>query len=234
MAVETFQVERAFEIDVVQAKDREPTRKRAGSPEIAPNVRLIEMGCQRGCHGTAQPLIEVAKDDSRPAQLATRHDPLVDESPYLPPLLKESRAEMHIENVERVAAELNVRSQASPRLSTAGTDVVIPVTLNRETGQHNIPIASALVHPVLTKSEMESERLGDEPRLIFLRCASFKTDDFLKSNDVRVELAENTDDAVGTHSSIHAAAFMNIVSSDSKNRAGLKHIPTTASQEADF
>ena len=233
MAVEAFQVERPFEIDIIQAKNREPARKRAGSSEIAANVRLIEVGCQRGRHRTAQPLIEVAKHDPWATQMVVRHDPFVDKSPYLPALLKESRAEMDIENVERVAAELNVRPQASPRFPAAGADVVVPVTLNGETRQHNVPITPALVDPVLTKSEVESKFLGDKPRLILFRRASFKADYFLKSNDVRVEFAQNTDDAVGTHPSIHAAAFMNVVGSDSKNGAGLKHIPKTASRVAD-
>lgn len=224
VTVEALQVERPFEVNIIQPKHGERARKRAGPPEITANVRLGEMPCQRGSHGTAQPFIEVTEHDSRTAQLPVRHDFFVDEPVSLPALFEESRTEVDVEDVKRAAGELNVCSQATPGLPAAGADVVIPMTLDWKARQHDIAVTSAFVKPVLAKSEMESEFAGDKPRLVLFGRTPFQAHHFLKGDDVGIKLAQNTDNAVRPDAPIHATAFVNVVGSNSENRAGLDHI----------
>jgi hypothetical protein len=227
VAIQTFQVKRAVEIDVIEAKDRKPAGKSSRAFEMAPNIGFIQMRGQPGGYGPAQPFIEIAQHDARPVQAPAGHDFFVDQPADLPPLFEVSRAEVNIENVNRFAVELNVGSEAAAGLPAATrADIVVTVALNRKTRQDDVAVPAALVKAVLAKREAESKFVGNILRLIFFGRTPFEADNLLKGNDIGIELTQDLNDAVRPGSAVHSTAFVNVIGSNSKKTAGLGHFVT--------
>lgn len=226
MSREALQSQLAVKVDVIETEKREASGERSRPSQMVTDVGFVEMGRQRGRHGSAQPLIEISKDDSRPVQFFVGDDSLLEQFSCLSPLLEESRPEVNVEDMQRGVVEADIGPQAPSILPSTGTDVVVLMALYWEPSQDDVAVASALVAPVFAKREMETEFAGNESRLVFLAGPALVTDNFLKRNNIRSQLTQNVNDPIRTHPSVYATTFVYVVSNDSKGRTRLCHATT--------
>jgi len=71
---------------------------------------------------------------------------------------------------------------------------------------------------------MESQFLGNEPRLILFARSPLQADNFLKSHDIGAQLPQHLDDSLRADKSVHAAALVNVISNDSEGTDGIFHL----------
>jgi len=224
VSVKSLQVKGPLEVDIVESKQRKRARERPRPPKIAANVGLVEMRTKGACHRTAKPFIEITEHNPGAGEFIVRDNLLIEEPADLPSLFEESSTEVHVENMHGTAAKANIRSEATTAFSSANNaDVVVAVALYRKSRQDDVAVAPTLVQPVLAESEMKPKLLGDEARLVFFGRTPFNAHNFLKRNDIGIELAKNLDDAIRPNAPVHTTTLVNVISSYSENRSGLIH-----------
>src|SRR5688572_16801448 len=186
MSRQPLQLQLPVEVDVIQPEDREPSRERRRLLQVMRDIRLVEVFGQPRGHRPAEPFVEVSMNDAGPVELLVDDDALVDELARLLELLEESGAEVDVEDVQGGVGKPDVGAQAAAVFASASrADVVVPVVLDREPGQHDISVAPTVVLLVFAESEIEAELLGDKPGLVFLAAAALPADNFLQGNDIR-------------------------------------------------
>src|SRR5262245_39813021 len=129
MSFKAFQAELAIEVDVIKTEEWKPAWERSALAEIGPDIRFVQVRCHRRCHGAAHPFIEISENDTRAAQVLVDDNALLKELTSLFSLFEEPCSEMHIEDVQRIVVEANIRAQASAALTASCTDVIVLVAL---------------------------------------------------------------------------------------------------------
>lgn len=215
--IQTIQTQAPIVVDVIEPEDGEPPRKCPGSLQIAPHIGLIEVRRECRRDRSAQPLVEIPKNDSWTAKLTARDNAFIDQFPGLFALFEKPRSKMDVEHVQSRFAESDVGSKATPSFPAPGRDVEILLALYWEPRQQNIAVTAPLVAPVLAKSDMEAEFLRNELRLILFREATLQTDNLLKGNDIRAHFTQHLHDPIGPDATVHSAALVNVIGNDPKN-----------------
>ena len=223
MPVKTLQAQAFIKIDVIEWEQRESPGERPKLPEIAPDVCLVQVRSHTRRHRASNPLVEITDDDAGAFQIFAGNDSAINQLARLLALFEVAGTEVHVENVDHSAVELNIRPQTTTWLTTAGADIEVLMAFNGKPRQHHIPITPALVLPVLPKCKVESKFVRDKSRLILFRLLSFEADNFLKSNDIRMHFAKDADDTVRTDTTIHTTAFVDVIGNDANYRTGLTH-----------
>ena len=76
------------------------------------------------------------------------------------------------------------------------------MNVNWKPREYHIPVASASETSSLSECEPEAEFFGDEAGLVCLPVPAFDAQDFLKGNDVGIDLAQNIDDTAWSDTSV--------------------------------
>jgi hypothetical protein len=223
MPVKTLQAQAFIKIDVIEWEERESPGERSKLPEIAPDVCLVQVRSHARRHRTSNPLVEITDDDAGAFQIFAGNDAAINQLARLLALFEEAGTEVHIENVDNPAVELNIGPQAATPFTTAGADVEVLVAFNGKACQQHVPITPTLVLPILSKCKMESKFVGYKLCLILFRLLSLDADNFLKRNDIRMHFPKDADDTVRTDTPIHATAFVDVIGNDANYRTGLTH-----------
>ena len=167
MSHETLQPQLTIEVDVIEPEDGKSSREGSRFLQVATDVRFIEMGSERRCHRTSQPLVEVPENDSRPVQFIVRDNSFVEEFASLFALFEEARPEMDIKDMQGRVIEADIGSEAASSFAAPGADVVVLMPLDWKSRQHNIAVTPALMPAVFAEGEMETQLSGYETSLIF-------------------------------------------------------------------
>ena len=220
--MQTFELECRVEVDMVQSEDRQHPGIGSRPVQMAPDIGVLEVRFESSSHCATHPLVEIAEDDTRPAQLVMTDDPFFEQPPCLLTMFHESRSKMHIEDMQRRSVDLNIGSQAASPLAAGFCDVIVPVDMNREATQHDVSVTSAFQSPGLTECEVKTQLIRYEPELISFAAAAFDAQHFLERNNIGIDRLQYLDDPVRADAPVQAAAFMHVVGNDS-DLVGLSH-----------
>jgi hypothetical protein len=223
MSLKAFQTEPAIKVNVIQTEERKSPWKRAELSEVGSDIRFVQVWRHGGCYRAAHPLIEISENDTRALQVLIEDNALLKKLASLFPLLEESCAEMNVEHVQRIVVEANIGAQAPAAFPPSGTDVIVLMSLYRESRQHDIAVAASLVPAILAERKVEPQFPCDESRLVLFARTAFNTDNFLQRNDIGTQFTQDFDDSIGTDLSINATTFVYVVGDDAKGRLKLCH-----------
>jgi hypothetical protein len=176
------------------------------------DVDGFELLGQRRGREAAAPFVEVAQQNFRRMRAAVVHDR--GEAFRLVFSLAIRSTEMHVEQVQHLVVDHNVRTLAAARLAGAPREVVLHVLSNRIVRQHDVAelMAAQMAHRCHHPSHAErgTDLLGVPGRV---RAGAHH---LLQRDDVGLEPGEDVDGALRERAPVHAAAAMNVVSDDSK------------------
>gem|GEM_PF-4112689 len=159
------------------------------------------------------PFIQIAQHDFIPGKMSTSQNVFTKKPVGLMTALEKRCAEMNVEHVQQSAVrQTKISSQTSPRLTSTDGNVVVMGVVERIAGEQNISVSTAVVSTIFAKFHVEAESFRNVASLVIFRTLAMVGDNFLQSNDVRVELAQDSDDAIRPDAAVYSAGFMDIVS----------------------
>src|SRR5689334_524171 len=123
------------------------------------------------------------------------------------PSLKVGGAEVDVEDVQRAAADVDVRAQAAALLAPAHADVIVLGGGDGPAAQHDVAIDAAAQLPRAADRVRQLELFGDEAGLIVFGLAVGDPEHFLQGDDVGVHLTEHVNNTPGLHATVHPATL---------------------------
>ncbi len=99
--------------------------------------------------------------------------------------LHETRAQMHVKQVQDGPGALHVGSQTAAPLPVLPGEVVILRQLHGKAGERGIAVCTSAQPAIFAETNrVPAEAIGNELRLIFFRLAAHPAEYFLKRDDV--------------------------------------------------
>lgn len=119
---------------------------------------------------------------------------------------------MDVEDMKgRASFRLKFHVKTTATLASWHGNVVIARAADGLAGEEGISVGATPVTPVFAQLAGESKTVGKIPRLVMIGRLPVMTDDLLQSNDIGIDLPQNAENAVGSHTSVQPTAFVDVV-----------------------
>ncbi|HMB83564.1 MAG TPA: hypothetical protein VKI40_05865, partial [Terriglobales bacterium] len=125
------------------------------------------------------------------------------------------RPQMNVKNMEGGRHPLNIRVQAAALLTPLFSYVVVLDGTQWKPTEQQVAVCPAVESAVFTKAEIEAKFCGNKVRLIFL-ALSVNAQNFLKRDDIRINLMQHFHDASWVHPPVESAALVNVICQNPK------------------
>ena len=203
------------EIDVVEMEERQDARVRPGARQMGREIGEMKFGRERTSHQSVVPVVEVAQHDSLAGDVHGVEQPFIDEAGLRAPFA-DRRAQVHVEDMQQVMAHSDVGAERAPLLSAGDAKVDVMRPLDRPPAERDVRKRGLPVTPRLAHRVAVLELLGKEARLVGAWWLTRVVDDLLERDDVRVDLLQNTEDALDSDAAVESTGLVDVVSGDSQ------------------
>jgi hypothetical protein len=214
MKDQLFKNQVSIKVNVIQVHEWKNSRIGARSPEVPPDVGAFKMRGHEARNKAASPLVEVSEHDAGSLQLIVRQNIGRDQLPALCATLKQRGTEVNVEDMKHLRIiQTDIDPQTPTSFTTLDRYVVVASQVDRKSAHDNVAVRGSAQSTVLTERTVESQFFGNKPYLIGFGRRSFPAPDFLKRDDIGIELAQDFDDTGGPDSPVEPPASMDIVGS---------------------
>jgi len=200
-------------VDVVEVQQREESGIGAPSLQVIAQVDAVQFFAEQRRRQPLHPFIEIAEDDLRSADVAIRGDR--GEPVRLVAALENRGAEVHVVDVERAAAGIDVDALHAARLARLPREIVLDVLDDWKTAEDGVAEMVSAQLPGGRHDPSHAERGADLFRMT--AAARPGADDFLQRNDVRVDAPQYVCDAVRPGAAVESAAAVDVVGGDAQS-----------------
>lgn len=198
------------EIDMIQPQHRHYARKRA--PAVHVVMGSFEMRPEHAGGQPAGPLIKVAKYDPVRRKVFASEDLSTKELAGLESPLKESSSQMQVKDLDGCAGSpLDLGFEATTLLPAGNRNVMIARMPDVLSGEQDVSVGAAAMAPILPEFAGITEIVGKIAGLMMISPPMLNRDDFLQSDHVGIDLAQNTSNAVGADTSVHATTLVDVI-----------------------
>ena len=210
MDSDTLKPQLPVEIDMIQPQHRHYARKRARTVHVV--MGSFEMRPEHARGQPARPLIKVAEYDPVRGKVFVVEDLSTKELAGLEPPLEESSSQMQIKDLDRCAGSpLDLRFEATTPLPAGNRNVMVARMPDVLSGEQDVPVRSTAMAPVLPEFAGVAEIVGKIAGLMMISPPMLDRDNFLQSDHVGIDLAQNTSNAVGADTSVHATTLVDVI-----------------------
>lgn len=210
MDSDTLKPQFPVEIDMIQPQQRHHSRKRARTVHMV--MGSFEMRPEHARGQPAGPLIKVAEYDAVRGNVFASEDLATKELTGLEPPLEESSSQMQIKDLDGCAGSpLDLGFEAAAPLPAGNRNVMVARMPNVLSGEQDIPVRAAAMAPVLPEFAGITEIVGKIAGLMMISPPMLDRDNFLQSDHVGIDLAQNTSNAVGADTSVHATTLVDVI-----------------------
>lgn len=210
MDSDTLKPQFPVEIDMIQPQQRHHSRKRARTAHMV--MGSFEMRPEHARGQPAGPLIKVAEYDPVRGNVVDSEDVSTKKLAGLEPPLEESSSQMQVEDLDSCAGSpLDLGFEAATPLPTGNRNVMVACMPNVVSGEQDVPVRAAAMPAVLPEFAGITEIVGKIAGLMMISSPMLNRDDFLQSDHVGVDLAQNTSNAVGADTSVHATTLVDVI-----------------------
>jgi hypothetical protein len=205
------------EVNMVELKQRKYSGITLRPALARPDFRPLEVSAEQARSQPLGPLVQISKDDFVSAQLEIGEDLLAKDPPRLFPPFEERRAEVKIKDMQPPSGfQVDIRAEATSAFPGWHGKVVVAGAADRKAGEQCVSVGSSFVPAILANFRVESQFLGQVPRLMVFPMLAFNTNHFLQCDDIRVGVAQYAQNSIWPHAPIEAPAFVHVISSHSQ------------------
>lgn len=174
-------------------------------------VRETKLSGESSRDPPVRPYVKIAEDDARARDVNGLEEILIDQPDRLRPALPVCRAKVHIEDMQKLRAYAQVRTEQSPFLPTGNTQIDVPGAFNGLRLNVTFAVDSAAMLPGFFYRMRISELVREIASLVVLDRTAFVAHYLLQGYDVSVDLGEDLTDAFHAKAAIESPAFVNVV-----------------------
>ena len=208
-------------VNVIQMQQGQNSGVGLAAANVSAKITALEMKLQQTRGKAVRPFIKIPENNLQTLDVSARHHLLIEKTTSLLPALEIGRPQMKVENVQQAAlSKVNICSQASATFAPADGNVMILGMVDGKTRENQISVGPASVFPIFAQFRVIPKFFCKIRGLLIPPVSPFPADHLLKSDDVRIHLAQHLGDALGTNPSIQTTALVDVVGGDAQANCG--------------
>ncbi len=137
-------------VAVIECDQGEQAGEGCGHAEGVAGAEGLKAAAKKACGEAAGPLVEIADDEAWSGELRVAEDFFAEENACLAAALVQTGAEVHVEEVQQVRAELDIGLQRATLFAAGGEVVVVPGA-DGQAREGEVAVGAAVERAVRTK-----------------------------------------------------------------------------------